>query len=269
MPKALVNGININYRIEGSGEPLVMIMGVASNLKAWYFQTRVLKKQFQLITFDNRGCGESDKITEPYSIRTMADDTAGLMNHLGIEKAHVLGISMGGMIAQELAINYPEKVNKLILGCTCAKRSDPAGISKELPKILGYDGNYSYADLQNIPVENIVIAMAKLAFNKRINRLFLSIGIKLAVKRMNFSGISNQIYAIWKHDTIERLKLIKASTLVITGNADRIINPQSSLVIAKRVPKSKLVKYDGGSHAFFVEMRKRFNNEVIAFLKNG
>jgi 3-oxoadipate enol-lactonase len=86
---------------------------------------------------------------------------------------------------------------------------------------------------------------------------------------MNFSGISNQIYAIWKHDTIERLKLIKASTLVITGNADRIINPQSSLVIAKRVPKSKLVKYDGGSHAFFVEMRKRFNNEVIAFLKNG
>ncbi len=268
MPKALVNGINVNYKIEGSGEPLIMIMGVASSLRAWYFQTRVFKKHFRVITFDNRGCGDSDKPIEPYSIRTMADDAAGLMEHLGIEKAHVLGISMGGMIAQELAINYPEKINKLILGCTFAKRSDPAGISDALPRRLGYVGNYSYTDLLSIPAKNIVIAMAELAFNKKIYKVILSSVIKLAVKKMDCSGIANQINAIWKHDTIDRLKFIKVPTLVITGNADSIINPQSSVVIAKRVPNAKLVKYDGGSHAFFVEMRKRFNSEVIAFLNH-
>jgi pimeloyl-ACP methyl ester carboxylesterase len=81
-------------------------------------------------------------------------------------------------------------------------------------------------------------------------------------------GISNQIAAIWEHNAIDRLKLIKAPMLVITGDADRVINPKSSEVIAELIPDSKLVEYDGGSHAFFVEMRKRFNNEVIAFLKN-
>jgi len=266
MPKALVNGININYKIEGTGEPLIMIMGVASTLTAWYFQTRVFKKYFRVITFDNRGCGDSDKPTELYTIRTMAEDTAGLMEHLGIEKAHVLGISMGGMIAQELAINYPDKINKLILGCTFAKRAEPAGISEELPKMLGYEGNYSYNDLLSVPPGDIVTAMAKLAFNKKIYKLFIKTVIKQAAKKMDFSGISNQIHAIWKHDTIDRLKLIKVPTLVITGNSDSIINPQSSVVIAKRVANAKLVKYDGGSHAFFVEMRKRFNSEVIAFL---
>ncbi|MDD4924452.1 MAG: alpha/beta hydrolase [Dehalococcoidales bacterium] len=266
MPEAIINGININFKVEGDGEPLVMIMGVASTQKAWYFQTRFFRKHFRVITFDNRGCGESDKPSEPYFIRDMAEDTAGLMNHLGIEKAHILGISMGGMIAQELAINYPEKINKLILGCTFARRIEPGGISADIAKKLGYEGNYSYSDLLSVPVKDIVVALSKLAFNKKINRLFLLPMMKFWIAKMDISGISNQIAAIWEHDAMERLKLINASTLVITGDADRVINPKSSEVLAEMVPDSKLVEYKGGSHAFFVEMRERFNNEVLAFL---
>ena len=104
MPKVIINGINISYKVEGVGEPLVMIMGIASTQRAWLLQTLAFKKHFKVITFDNRGCGESEKPHEPYSIRTLADDTAGLISHMGIDKAHVLGVSMGGMIAQELAI---------------------------------------------------------------------------------------------------------------------------------------------------------------------
>ncbi len=268
MPKADINGINIDYKIEGSGEPLVMIMGVASTRKAWLFQTSAFKKHFQVVTFDNRGCGESDKPSEPYSIRDMADDTAGLMNHLEIDRAHVLGVSMGGMIAQELAIKYPEKINKLILGCTFAKKAEPGGISTELAKKLGYEGDYSYSDLLSLPVKDIILALAELAFNRKINRFFLLPVMKFWINKMDISGISNQIEAIWQHDTLERLKFIKSHVLVITGSDDRVINPLSSEVIAEQIPASRLVKYAGGSHAFFVEMRKRFNKEVIAFFKN-
>jgi pimeloyl-ACP methyl ester carboxylesterase len=269
MPKAVINGISISYKIEGNGEPLIMIMGIASTKKAWLFQTLAFKKYYKVITLDNRGCGESDKPSSPYSIKTMADDIAGLMVYLGIEKAHVLGASMGGMIAQELAINYPEKVNKLILCCTMAKRTNPGGLSAELPKKLGYMADYNYSDVLSLPEKRIILALSELAFNRKINRLILLPIMKLFIKKLDFTGLKNQIFAIWEHDTLERLKYIKASTLVITGSGDRIINPRSSDVLAERIPHSRLVKYEGGSHAFFVEMRKRFNSEIIAFLNNN
>lgn len=119
MPMAKVNGINVDYRVEGQGEPVIMIGGLNSNKGAWRYQTRVFKKYYRVITFDNRGAGKSDKPLGPYTIKMMAEDTIGLMDHLNVEKAHVLGYSLGGMIAQELAISYPKRVDKLVLGRTC------------------------------------------------------------------------------------------------------------------------------------------------------
>jgi pimeloyl-ACP methyl ester carboxylesterase len=92
MPKANVNGINISYRVEGQGDPLVMIMGLGSAQNNWRFQIGSFKKYYRTITFDNRGIGKSDKPTGPYTIKMMADDIIGLMDHLGIEKAHILGV---------------------------------------------------------------------------------------------------------------------------------------------------------------------------------
>src|SRR4030042_1123751 len=104
MPKANVNGANIYYEVHGRGEPLVMIMGLGGGCKGWYFQTRALKKHYRVIVFDNRGIGKSAKATEPYTIGNMAADVLGLMDHLGIDKAHVLGMSLGSLVAQESAI---------------------------------------------------------------------------------------------------------------------------------------------------------------------
>ncbi|MFZ7104474.1 MAG: alpha/beta fold hydrolase [Peptococcaceae bacterium] len=268
MPTAKINGIDINYKIKGDGEPLVMIMGIASTKSAWILQTPVLRKHFKVITFDNRGCGESGKPSEPYSIRDMADDTAGLMDFLEIDKAHVLGVSMGGMIAQELAINHPDKVNRLILCCTFAKRTGIGGISSRLVDKFGYEGDYSYDDLLNMPIRNILLELQELAFNKKINRLFIVPLMRLWIRNQDVSGITNQLKAIWEHDSVDRLALIKARTLLMTGTDDKIIDSQSSELLVKHIPGSNLVKYEGGSHAFFVEMRKRFNSEVIHFLKD-
>ena len=109
MPVAKVNGININYKIYGQGEPLVMIMGLSANQSGWVTQIGFFKKHYKVITFDNRGVGKSDKPIGSYTTKIMADDTIGLMDHLGIDKANFMGVSMGGMIAQEIAINYPRE----------------------------------------------------------------------------------------------------------------------------------------------------------------
>src|SRR5574341_2228297 len=118
MARTHVNGIDMYYEVHGSGEPLVLIMGLGANTTAWYRQIPVFSREYQVIVFDNRGAGRSDKPNEPYSMGQMADDAHGLMDALGVESAHVFGMSLGGMIAQELVLRYPERVRNLVLGGT-------------------------------------------------------------------------------------------------------------------------------------------------------
>jgi pimeloyl-ACP methyl ester carboxylesterase len=259
MPLARLNGINISYRVEGQGEPLVMIMGFTAGRSGWMPQIPLFKKYYRVITFDNRGVGRSDKPPGPYSTRMMADDTAKLMDLLGIEKAHIVGFSMGGMIAQELAINYPQRVMKLVLASTYARQDETSGDTLEQAKFL------------QLTPEKKVGAMVSLAFNKPFYRF--TFGLLARVQTM-FTGASGRVgiaaqsEACLKHNTLERLSSITAPTLVIVGTGDRIIKPVSSEVIAGKVPDAKLVKVEGGSHYFSFEMRKVFNREVLNFLKS-
>ena len=265
---ASVNGINIHYKIQGEGDPLIMISGFGSTQSDWRFQTSAFKVRYRVITFDNRGVGKSDKPAGPYSTKMMAADTIGLMDHLGIQKAHVLGASMGGMIAQELAINYPERVNKLVLACTFAVR-DKA--SESTPKSSQGKELYTKSRPSEPRIRKYFDALSGLAFNRRSYRIFITLMMKVMSRLTSPSatvGFSGQLDAVLTHNTIDRLKLIQAPTLVITGTQDRLINPTSSDVITNPIPKARLVKLEGGSHAFFIEMRSQFNKEVLNFLEN-
>ena len=257
MPLAKLGDININYRVDGDGEPLVMIMGFSSPMIGWHYQTPFFSRHYRVVTFDNRGVGESDKPQGPYSTRMMAEDTVHLMDNLGIEKANVMGASMGGMIAQELAINHPDRVTKLVLACTYACQDDTSGSTPEMAK------------LAKLPLEKITNAMIGLAFNKPLYRftfgLLGRVG-SLFTASSNTVGIEGQREACSNHNTLERLDLITANTLVIVGTKDRLIKLVSSEVIADRIPWSRLVKVEGGSHTFMVEMRDDFNREVLNFL---
>jgi pimeloyl-ACP methyl ester carboxylesterase len=267
MPRAKVNGIDLYYEVHGQGEPLVMIMGFGGSSAGWIFQRRAFQKYFQVITFDNRGVGRSDKPVGPYSIGMMAEDTVGLMDHLGIEKAHILGVSMGGYIAQELAINHPERVRKLVLGCTYARQDDTGGHSPEYYRGMGLAEGCPADELRKIPIAKVLRAEFPLAFNSRLYRICTFPFIGIYARRMATRGVAAQFQAIVGHDTLERLHMIQAPTLVITGTGDRIIKPSSSDVLAKKIPNARLVKIEGGPHAVFVGMRKRFNKEVLDFLK--
>ena len=260
MPLAKLNGININYKVEGQGEPLVMIMGFTANRSNWMPQIPFFKRFYRVITFDNRGVGKSDKPRGPYSTKMMADDTVRLMDHLGVEKAHIMGVSMGGMIAQELAINYPQRVMKLVLACTYACQDETSGDTPEQAK------------LSQLTPEKMVSAMIGLAVNKPLYRFIFGLLARIQFKFMGASGwvgVAGQREACRKHDTLERLPLITAPTLVIVGTKDRTIKPISSEVIASKIPNAKLVKVEGGSHTFSLEMKNVFNREVLNFLKNN
>jgi len=106
MPKVKVKDINLYYEVHGSGYPLILIRGLASNADHWYCQTPAFSSHYSVVVFDNRGIGRSDISDAPFTTSTMADDTVGLMDSLGIRRAHILGISMGGMIAQEIALKH-------------------------------------------------------------------------------------------------------------------------------------------------------------------
>ena len=268
MPKAKVNGINLYYEVHGNGEPLVMIMGFAGSSGGWIFQRREFQKYFQVITFDNRGVGKSDKPQGPYSIRIMAEDTVGLMDRLGIQKTHILGVSMGGYIAQEIAINHPERVKKLVLGCTYARQDDTGGHSPEYYRGMRLAEGCPAAELRKIPIAKVLSAEFPLAFNSRLYRICTFPLIVVYARLMATRGVAAQFQAIVGHDTLERLQMIQATTLVITGTGDRIIKPGSSEVLAKMIPHAKLVKIEGGPHSVFVVVRKRFNREVLDFLKD-
>jgi len=269
MPKAKVSGIGIGYDVNGQGEPLVLIMGFTGTRLGWIFQKRVFRRHFQIITFDNRGVGRSDKPSGAYSMRMMADDTVGLMDHLGIKQAHILGVSMGGMIAQEVAINYPERVKKLVLGCTFARQDETGGHSSEYHKGLGVEERCSADELRGVAIRKVLTTVFSLAFNNRPYRMIVTPLSKVYTRLLTAKGVRAQFEAIIDHDTLDRLHNIEAPTLVIMGTQDRLIRPSSSEVIANTIPNARLVKVNGGSHSFFVEMKGRFNREVLAFLREG
>jgi len=257
MPLAKLGDININYSVEGEGDSLVMIMGFSSPMIGWYYQAPFFRRHYRVVIFDNRGVGESDKPQGPYSTRMMAEDTVHLMDNLGIEKANVMGASMGGMIAQELVINHPERVNKLVLACTYACQDETSGSTPEMAK------------LALLPPGKMANAMLSLAFNKPLYRFTFGLLSKvwsMLTATSDTVGIEGQREACSNHNTLERLRLITASTLVIVGTGDRLIKPVSSEVISSRIPRSRLVKVEGGSHTFMVEMRDAFNREVLNFL---
>ena len=254
MPFATVNGITIHYEVQGRGVPLVLISGFGGGMESWVFQVPLLRTHFQLIRFENRGIGKTDSPPGPYTMTSLADDVIGLLDHLGIECANILGISMGGMVAQEIAINHPARVLKLVLASTYACQDDHSGLTSEYEAAVLRSGRVTEKGLYSF------------AFNNPWLRFLIRKFASKPTERESKVGCEGQESAIMKHNTLDRLHVIEAPTLVMVGTKDRLIRPSSSDVIASSIPHAKLVRIEGGSHALNVEKRKEFNSAVLSFL---
>jgi pimeloyl-ACP methyl ester carboxylesterase len=264
MPSRKVNNIEIYYEIHGQGDPLVLIMGLRRNAEWWYCQIPALSKHFKILVFDNRGAGRSDKPKIDYSIRLFADDTAGLIESLGMKKAHILGLSMGGYIAQELAINYPYIVKSLILACTGPGGERVVLMSPErMKKFTANEGLSPEQILQ----KDMDIYFSDKFITEHSEKITEFIEISLRYYQPP-DAFMRQFAACLKHDTVKRLQRINVPTFIMSGDDDLLVPPENSRILKEFIPHAELNFFRGKRHCFFIEEADQFNQKVISFLKS-
>ncbi len=266
MPRGTINGVSLYYEVHGEGYPFFLVQGFGGGGRGWRPQVRAFRKHFKTVVFDSRGIDRSEKPCQPYSIEDLSNDVAGLMDHLGIEHAHVLGMSFGSIVVQEFAISHPERVDRLVLACASYGEDDPSEVHPEIVNAFGGGGGTEDFDPATVDFAEANSVVIGLAFNKRFYRMLFGPMSKWYVRTHGVDGHRAQIEAVVGHKTLDRLHLISSPTLVITGTDDRIIPPKNSKAIAGRIPNARLVKIEGGSHALNIEHRKPFNYEILRFL---
>jgi len=256
-----VNDIRMYYEIHGAGDPLVLIMGLRRNAEWWYRQIPGLSRHFRLLVFDNRGAGRSDKPETDYSIRMFADDTARLMDVLGMERAHILGVSMGGYIAQELAINHPEKIDRLIIGCS--------GCGGERAVLMSAERMERFMANKGLTPEQILRKDMDIFFSDafvRDNPRFIEDFVEISMRHYQPAhAFFRQWDACQRHDTADRLGIIRAPTLLMTGDDDPLVPPENSRILKELIPHASLVTFPGRRHCFFIEVADEFNRRAMDF----
>ncbi|MSQ32364.1 MAG: alpha/beta hydrolase [Dehalococcoidia bacterium] len=264
MPKIKAGNIELYYESEGTGEPILFIAGLGLTHRAWDKQLAPLSKRFRCITFDNRDAGQSQSTPEAYSVGTMADDAAALLQVLRIPKANVIGFSMGGAISQELAINHPGIVNKLCLIATYSS-GDPRGTAnltawsamRQLMQPEQYiratlPWVYSYQDYK-IP------GLVEAAVNDYVNN----------PDHQPVEQYKRQVYATTTHFTEDRLNLIKAPTQLIFGSDDILTPMRFVKTLQAGIKNSSLTLVEGTGHGLLWARASEINTALMKFLSEA
>lgn len=265
MTDIMSNGVRIHYEIQGSGEPLVLLMGLGAYARKWEKHAAVYRKHFQCILIDNRGSGRSDKPElEAYTTEMMAEDAVAVMDALGIRRAHIHGISMGGAIAQIVAAKHPERVISLILTSTFARPDnyytrgiellrDSVGVLDgatfgRLVQYIIYSAHYFNTHLDDIMADAAADA-----------------GDPLPMPAYAYRAQCN---ACLTHDALPLLKDIKAPTLVAAGDSDLFSTPETTQQLVQGIEGARLYLCRNGGHVHHWEALDQFNDATLSFLLN-
>jgi 3-oxoadipate enol-lactonase len=264
MPSASVNGIEVNYRLDGDGEEtIVLINGLADDLETWVYQVDdFLGAGYRVLRFDNRGIGFSSAPVGPYSTGLMAADAKALVDHLGISDFHLMGVSMGGMIAQEYALAYPDDLRSASFACTYAA---PGPFCSRMFAMWA-----DAAAVMGVPfvMRDVTLwAFTVDFFEQRADELA---EFETAMKYMNqpTAAYLAQLAAIQEHDTTSRLGEISCPTLVLAGEQDILIPVSLSRQLHAAVPGASWATTAGG-HACIWEFPKEFNNAYLDFVRSN
>lgn len=269
MPFAHVSDISIYYEVLGdSGSPIVFINGYSGTKVDWdRSQLQRIATQHCVVIFDNRGVGQTDKPTTPYSMHGFAADVIGLLDALAIDRTHLFGVSMGGMIAQHVALDYPERVLGLVLGCTAAGEPGkifPISPSNEVGEFLAKPSSGDRAkDTRDAwPV----------IYSRQFiegNRPYLEAHLQDSLEYPESPpyALQLQLEAIVKtHDSLHRLSDIRHPTLIQAGLLDVMIPPGNSRILAERIPNAHLIEYPGAGHGYLDEVGDTAINDILSFL---
>jgi 3-oxoadipate enol-lactonase len=258
MPFVENQGAKLYWDDQGSGEALLLIMGLSYPSYMWHRSRPMLAQRYRTIAFDNRGVGQSDVPPGAYSVALMASDAAAVLDAAGVEAAHVFGVSMGGMIAQEFALQYPKRVRSLILGCTSpggpqAVRAEPAALEVLMR--------------QSMTPEQAKEAIIPFIYDAGTPRDRVDEDMAIRMKWYPTpQGYAGQLQGIFGWQAYSRLAQITAPTLVIHGETDRLIPPANASLIAERIPGAKLVLIPRASHIFETDQPGAAQHALLEFL---
>jgi len=251
-------GTKIYWDERGQGAPVLLIMGLGYTSVMWYRTRPALSPHFRTIAFDNRGVGLSDVPLGPYSIATMASDAAAVLDAAGIARAHVFGVSMGGMIAQEFALRYPARTRSLILGCTSP--GSPLAVraeSKVIDVLFARGMTPEQAREAILPyIYDAATPREKIEEDIAVRQPWLPTP----------AGYMAQLQGILAWESYSRIAQITAPTLVIHGTSDALVPPGNGELIAKRIPGAKHVLRKHASHLFLTDRTREANQEILEFL---
>ncbi len=267
MPSFTKNDFTMHYEVHGEGEPVLCIMGITAPGEYWADHLEHWDKKFQCIAPDNRGVGFSDKPAGDYSTEMLAADHVALLDHLGIEKAHVVGCSMGSVIAQQVALIYPERVKSVTLMCTWARCDDYA------KSVF----NHIVVAKAHLKGEELLEYLQLLIFDKRSwddpefhqSMLDAREDAKQAQYPQPLHGLAGQCAACTSHNTLNDLKNLKAPALVIGGETDQFTPRWMAEEVHLNLPNSTLHLYPRSGHAFHWENLEDFNERVADFISNN
>jgi pimeloyl-ACP methyl ester carboxylesterase len=265
MPTTRVNDINLYYETHGAGAPLVLISGLGYSLWQWHRMAPYLQEHFQVITFDNRGVGGTDKPAGPYTASMLAGDTAGLLDALGIERAVVMGHSMGGFIAQAMALEHPQRVSKLILASTNFGGPRHVPVTPEALAILTDTHSDPLTRLKN----GIVVSTAP-DFAEKQPELIQKWLDWRGANPLNVAGYQAQM-AIGMALLAEaaafenRLLSISVPTLILFGAHDKVVPPTNADLLAKQIPGSQVHILPDAGHFFPLEVPEEAARVIIQF----
>lgn len=272
MPKIQVNGIDLFYDIQGTGEPLLLVAGLSCDSSYWSEVMRtplwggssgaLLVEQYQVIRFDNRGVGQSSTPPGPYNIKQMAADAAAVLTHLGINKVHVAGHSMGGQIAQEFALAYPEKVQTLILLSSWAKGD------VKFQAVIETFGDLPYVLDTRLYAKVVMSWMYTDAFYSTPEAVEQTLDMLLEYPFIPTPhAIYHQTRAILATNTLDRLSEIRCPTLIVVGKQDILTPVKFSEQLTQGIPNAELVVLDRGGHGFLVEFADAVATVMLNFLR--
>ena len=261
MPSTPINHIWVNYEVHGTGDPLLLIAGQSDDLNTWGEQVEAFAHRYRVITFDNRGAGQTEKPGGPYTTGQMAADARGILDVLGIERAHIVGVSMGGMIAQEFAVAYPERLDRLVLACTCMA---PSAANRRLYRF--WQRAAPAAGVRLLKEEALLWYFTPALFEHG-RKLEVASAAFLRGGEQPLNAFLSQLQSILDHDSTTSLSQVTAPTLVLGAPEDRLCTPDQLRRVQQAIPGAELAFTEHGGHGVLWEAPEEFNATVLAFLE--
>jgi 3-oxoadipate enol-lactonase len=263
MPFASNGTVRLHWESVGQGPAVLLVAGRGMTVDGWWATTPVLARSFRVIAFDHRDTGRSTRMLWPYSLAQMAEDAVAVLDAAGEQRAHVYGISLGSLVAQEMALRHPDRVEALVLGASSA-----GGFAAYMPApIVRTFFTRAWAmTLEEADWASVAFTYAERTRRLHPERIVADIAHRAGSPLRPLASL-RQAAAVEAHDAYERLNQVAAPTLVVHGEQDHVVRPSNALVLAEKIPGAQLRLWPDAGHMYIID-EPRADREIARFLRH-